>query len=270
LEIVHYGYDEPESKEEEDALQEAQKQALKVNRKKDNKAKTIIYQGLDEDTFEIIASAKTSHDIWEALQQKYKGADRIKKICLQSLRGEFELLQMKSSESISDYHTRIMVIVNQMRRNGEAIIDSRITEKILRSLDPKFDFVVVAIEESKEVDKLTVDELMSSLQAHEKKIVKRNGDKAIEHALQAKLSLKDRYEQGETSTSGYTTQGRSPQRRGGFQQFQGRGSWNTSFRGRGGRYTTGGGRGQQSFTPRGRGGGYNNRDKRNIQCYNCK
>jgi hypothetical protein len=63
LEIVHYGYDEPESKEEEDALQEAQKQALKVNRKKDNKAKTIIYQGLDEDTFEIIASAKTSKDI---------------------------------------------------------------------------------------------------------------------------------------------------------------------------------------------------------------
>ena len=43
--------------------------------------------------------------------------------------------------------------------------------------------VVVVIEESKEVDKLMVDELMSSLQAHEQKIVKRNGDKAIEHAL---------------------------------------------------------------------------------------
>ena len=197
-----------------DALQEAHKQALKVNRKKDNKAKTIIYQGLDEDTFEIIASAETSKEIWEALQQKYKGADRIKKIHLQSLRGEFELLQMKSLESISDYHIRIMVIVNQMRRNGEAITDSRITEKILRSLYPKFDFVVVAIEESKEVDKLTVDELMSSLQAHEQKIVKRNGDKAIEHALQSKLSLK---ESRETLTSGYTTQAKSQQSRGGFQ-----------------------------------------------------
>ena len=71
---------------------------------------------------------------------------------------------------------------------------------------------------------------------HEQKIVKRNGDKAIEHALQAKLSLKNRYEKGETSTSGYT--------RVGFQQFQGRGSWNTGFRGRGGRNTIRGGRGQ--------------------------
>ena len=68
IDIVQYGYDEPESKEVEDALQEAHKQALKVNKKKDNKANTIIYQGLDEDIFEIIASAKTSKEIWEALQ----------------------------------------------------------------------------------------------------------------------------------------------------------------------------------------------------------
>jgi hypothetical protein len=67
-----------------------------------------------------------------------------------------------------------MVMVNQMRRNGKALTDARITEKILRSLDPKFDFVAVVIEESKEVDKFMVDEVMSSLQAHEQKIMKRN------------------------------------------------------------------------------------------------
>ena len=99
-----------------------------------------------------------------------------------------------------------MVIVNQIRRNEEAFTDARIIEKILRSLNPKFDFVVVAIEESREVDKLIVDELMSYLQAHEQKIMKRNGDKAIEYALQSRLSLKnDGYEQGETSTSRYIT-----------------------------------------------------------------
>ena len=60
---MQYGYDEPESKEAEDALQEAGKQVFKANRKKDNKAKTIIYQGLDESIFEIITSAKTSKEI---------------------------------------------------------------------------------------------------------------------------------------------------------------------------------------------------------------
>jgi hypothetical protein len=41
-------------------------------------------------------------------------------------------------------------------------------------LYPRFDYVVVAIEESKEMDKLTVDELIGSLQTLEQKIVKRN------------------------------------------------------------------------------------------------
>ena len=103
-------------------------------------------------------------------------------------------MQIKSSKSISDYHTRIMVIVNQMRRNKEVLSDARITEKILRSLDLKFDFFIVVIEESKEVDKLMVDELMSSFQPYEQNIMKRNRDQAIEHALQSKLSLKNIYE----------------------------------------------------------------------------
>jgi hypothetical protein len=92
VEITEYGYDETDSKEAEDSLQEAQKQVLKANRKKDNKAKTIIYQGLNEATYETINFAEMSKEIWEALQQKYKGADGIKKIHLQSLRGEFESL----------------------------------------------------------------------------------------------------------------------------------------------------------------------------------
>jgi len=79
---MEYGYDESDSKKVEDSLQKAQKQVLKANRKKDNKSKSIIYQGLDEASFEIIAFIETSKEIWEALQQEYKGNDRIKKIRL--------------------------------------------------------------------------------------------------------------------------------------------------------------------------------------------
>ena len=43
-------------------------------------------------------------------------------------------------------------------------------EKILRSLVPKFDFMVCAIEESKDLGSLSLDELQSSLLVHEHKI----------------------------------------------------------------------------------------------------
>ncbi|XP_058211523.1 uncharacterized protein LOC131323692 [Rhododendron vialii] len=202
MEVVEEGYDEPTSKEAETALKEEQKTTLRTERKKDYKAKSIIYQGLDEATFEIIASAKTSKEIWEMLQKTYRGADKVKRIHLQTLRGEFESLRMKSSESISEYYARIMVVSNQMRRNGEALTDTRVIEKILRSLDRRFDFIVVTLEELKDISTMSIEELVGSLQAHEQKL-HRDDDRASEQALQMKLSLNEgRYEQGGTSQRG--------------------------------------------------------------------
>ena len=44
--------------------------------------------------------------------------------------------------------------------------DVTIVEKILRSLTPKYDYVVCSIEESKDIDELWLDELQSSLLVH--------------------------------------------------------------------------------------------------------
>ncbi|XP_028088853.1 uncharacterized protein LOC114289345 [Camellia sinensis] len=104
------------------------------------------------------------------MKKKYQGTSKVKRSQLQALRREFETLQMKSGESASDYFSRTMAIANKIRIHSDQTQDVIIVEKILRSMTMKFDYIVCSIEESKDIDELSVDELQSSLQVHEQKL----------------------------------------------------------------------------------------------------
>ncbi|RDX89150.1 hypothetical protein CR513_29158, partial [Mucuna pruriens] len=122
--------------------------------------------GLDEPVFEIMSNVFTSKEACEILITSLEGVDKVKKMCILTLRGDFESLHMKDSKSISEFGNRMVMVVNKMKRYGEKMKDIYVVEKILRSLTIKSIFVVCVIEESKDLESMTVDQLMGSLQAY--------------------------------------------------------------------------------------------------------
>jgi len=122
---------------------------------------------------------------------------------------------MKDGEIVNSYFARTSKIAKNMKACGESMLENIITAKILQSMIPKFNYVVCSIEESNNLDTMTIDELQSSLLVHEQKMTYQGEE---EQVLQ--ITNEDKGGRGRGS-------------------FQGRGRGRGSFQGRG--------RGRQSF-----------------------
>nr|GMD82326.1 Retrovirus-related Pol polyprotein from transposon TNT 1-94 [Ipomoea batatas] len=162
---------------------------------KDLKAKNYLFQAIDRSILETILSKDSSKNIWDSMKKKFKGNTKAKRLQLQALRSEYETLRMKEGEKASEFISRVMALVSKLQSNGDQIDEAAIVEKILRSMTPKYNFVVCAIEEGNDTSKMTLDELESSLFSHKQKL--NLPDIEAEQALKA--SVHDRsLSRGET------------------------------------------------------------------------
>jgi hypothetical protein len=185
----------------------------KEEKKKNYKALFLIHSCVDNDNFEKVGDCESAKQAWEILEKAYAGAVKAKVVRLQTYKRQFELTQMEEKETINDYITRITRLVNQIKSCGETILEQNVVSKVLRSLTSRFDNIVVAIEESKDLTTLSKDELQSSLEAHEQRMDERSADKAkAEIALQARLHEKNKRPKGKwTSKNKKNFGGKDPQ-----------------------------------------------------------
>ncbi|XP_020235768.1 uncharacterized protein LOC109815455 [Cajanus cajan] len=151
-------------------LIDAQQKEFDAMKLKDLKGKNYLFQAIDCSILETIFCKDTSRDICDSMKKKYQGSSRFKCSHLQALRRDFEVLQMKKGESVTSYCSRTFGVANNKQFHDEKMDDTTIVEKILHSLTLKFDYVVCSIEESNDIDNLSIDELQSSLLVHEQKM----------------------------------------------------------------------------------------------------
>lgn len=85
------------------------------------------------------------------LQKTYGGVEKIKKVRLRTFMRQYELLQMEEKETINEFFARIGKLVNQMKAYGKTMSPKSLVENIFRSLSPRLDTMVIAMEESKDL-----------------------------------------------------------------------------------------------------------------------
>ena len=74
---------------------------------------------------------------------------------------------MEEDESFDEFYAKLKDIVNSTFNLGETIPEPKIVRKVLRSLLERFHAKITAIEESKDIDKIPLTELVGNLQTYE-------------------------------------------------------------------------------------------------------
>eukprot|EP00253_Pinus_taeda_P029391 PITA_29391 len=143
-ELVETGYAEPADARTLAALTVAERDQLKRNMKKDAKDLFFLFHSVHESVFPRIAAAPKSKEAWDILKTAYQGMEKM-------LRRDFETLSMKESDTIDSFFTQVIGLITQIRSHREILEERRIVEKILRSLPSRFESIVVAIEETKDL-----------------------------------------------------------------------------------------------------------------------
>jgi hypothetical protein len=124
------------------------------------RALNAINCGITPEEFKSIMTCETAKAAWDILELSHEGTSQVKDSKLQMLTIMFERMRMEENEKFSDFWLRLQDCTNSMWGLGQQLDDTAIVRKILRSLPVRFDPKVTAIEESKNVGKLDLKELV--------------------------------------------------------------------------------------------------------------
>ena len=96
---------------------------------------------------------------------------------------------MEKDESFDEFYAKFKDIVNSTFNLGETIPERKIVRKVLKSLPERFHAKIIAIEESKDINKIPLTELVGNLQTYELGLTRiGKSSKSKSMALKAKSS----------------------------------------------------------------------------------
>ncbi|XP_016743097.1 uncharacterized protein [Gossypium hirsutum] len=134
------------------------------------KAMHTLFCALGRNEYNIVSLCDNEKEIWEKFEVTHEGRSRVKKSKISLLTLDYELFKAKLEEGINEMSDRFTHIINGLKALGKTYPNKEMVKKMLNSLPTSWEPKVMAIEESKDLNSLSLDELIGSLLTYEMKI----------------------------------------------------------------------------------------------------
>ena len=128
-----------------------------------SRALNALFSAVTNEEFKKISLTKTAKEAWTILQTTYEGTKDVKDSKLQRLTTSFKEIKMDEDESFDEFYAKLKDIVNSAFNFGETIPEPKIMRKVLRSILERFHAKIATIEESKDIDKVPLTDLVGNL-----------------------------------------------------------------------------------------------------------
>ncbi|KAK2375014.1 gag-protease polyprotein [Trifolium repens] len=163
----------------------------KLEYKKHHNVKGMMTNAISHDEYLKIVDKRTAKSIWESLKSKYEGNKQVREAKTNLLVHQYELFKMKDGEDIEAMFSRFQVLVSGLQVLDKSYTTTDHVRKIPRSLPPKWRPKVTAFQEAKDLDLVSLEDLISSLKTHEMELMTDESTKKIKgKALSSKNSSK--------------------------------------------------------------------------------
>ncbi|GJT23821.1 hypothetical protein Tco_0893758 [Tanacetum coccineum] len=162
----------PETKKDEIVSFHKQDDDLKKKLAKNNEAKMVIYNALPHKEYERIFMCQTAKEIWDTLLITHQGNNQVKANKIDLLVQQYEQFMILEEESIDNAFAKFNTIITSLKALDESFSSKNCVRKFLRALHLKWRAKVTAIEESKNLTTLPLDELIGNLKVYEEVIKK--------------------------------------------------------------------------------------------------
>nr|GEV38172.1 retrovirus-related Pol polyprotein from transposon TNT 1-94 [Tanacetum cinerariifolium] len=160
----------------------------------------VIYNALSRKEYERIFTCNTAKEIWKTLLITHQSNSQVKDNKIDLLVQEYEQFVISKDESIDSAFARFNTIITSLKALDEGYSSKNFVRKFLRALHPKWREKVVAIEESKDLTSLSLDELIGNLKVH-KMIIKKDFKIVKEKVKRKYLALKAKKESSDEECS---------------------------------------------------------------------
>jgi len=135
--------------------------------KKHHKIRGSLVLAIPRAEYMKMSDKSTAKAIFASFYANYEGSKKVREAEALMLVHQYELFKMNDDESIEEMYSRFLTLVSRLQMLKKSYVTSDHVRNILRSLPARWRPKVTTIEEAKDLNTLSVEDLVSSLKFHE-------------------------------------------------------------------------------------------------------